>query len=87
MATKLEFTITGEQKIHCEGCEQRIARALGNLPGVRAVTASAATQKVEVKLGPTGAGPERVKAKLEELGYQLERQESRHDDTGSTARG
>ena len=87
MATKLEFTVTGEQKIHCAGCEQRIGRALGNLPGVRAVTASAATQKVEVKLSPSGASPERVRAKLEELGYQTEEQESYHDDTSGTAGG
>ena len=34
MAHNLEFNVTGAEKIHCESCEQRIARALKRLPGV-----------------------------------------------------
>jgi copper chaperone CopZ len=43
MAQTLEFVVTGEEKMHCAGCEQRVSNALGRLPGVQEVQASATT--------------------------------------------
>jgi copper chaperone CopZ len=42
MTTTVQFEVLGEETIHCAGCESRIAAALGRLPGVEDVQASAA---------------------------------------------
>ncbi len=72
MTSKAEFRVTGEQKIHCEGCEQRIDRALRRLPGVQDVEASAENQRVEVTLDPARVGADEVRDRLEFLGYRVE---------------
>jgi copper chaperone CopZ len=71
MAQMLEFVVTGEDKMHCAGCEQRVSNALRRLPGVQDVRASAATQQVLVTIDPAQVGSEQVRAKLEQLGYQV----------------
>ena len=67
----IAFTVTGEQTIHCSGCEQRIGNALRRLPGIEEVRASYRTQQVQVTLDPARVGPEQVRAKLEQLGYAV----------------
>jgi copper chaperone CopZ len=71
MAQTLEFVVTGEDKMHCAGCEQRVSNALRRLPGVQDVRASAATQQVLVTIDPAQVGSEQVRAKFEQLGYQV----------------
>ena len=71
MAQTLEFMVTGEDKMHCAGCEQRVSNALRRLPGVQEVRASAATQQVLVTIDPAQVGSEQVRAKLEQLGYKV----------------
>jgi copper chaperone CopZ len=70
MAQTLEFVVTGEEKMYCAGCEQRVSNALRRLPGVQEVRASAATQHVLVTIDPNQIGAEQVRTKLEQLGYQ-----------------
>ncbi len=71
MAQTLEFVVTGEDRMHCAGCEQRVSNALRRLPGVQDVRASAATQQVLVTIDPAQVGSEQVRAKLEQLGYRV----------------
>jgi copper chaperone CopZ len=71
MANTAEFVVTEEQKIHCEGCEQRIGRALKRLPGVGSVEASAESQRVVVEMDPERVGPEQVRERLDLLGYEV----------------
>lgn len=71
MARTTTFTVTGEQKIHCEGCEQRIDRALRRLPGVGNVEASAESQRVIVEMDPEQVSPEQVRQRLDLLGYEV----------------
>ncbi len=71
MARTIDFTVTGEQTIHCAGCEDRIGKALRRMPGVWDVRASAQTQRVEVTIDPQHVAPDQVQAKLEQLGYQV----------------
>jgi copper chaperone CopZ len=70
MAQTIELVVTGEAKMHCAGCEQRVSNALRRLPGVQAVRANATTQHVLVTIDPSQVGSEQVRAKLEQLGYQ-----------------
>ena len=61
----------GEEKMYCAGREQRVSNALRRLPGVQEVQASATTQHVLVTADPSPLGAEQVRAKLEQLGYQV----------------
>jgi len=71
MAQTVHFTVTGEQKIHCAGCEERITNALRRLPGVQDVQASHENQRVAVTFDPARVSPDMVKTKLKQLGYQV----------------
>ncbi len=71
MARILNLTVTGEQKIHCTGCEERIGNALRRLPGIQDAQASADTQKVVVTFDPDTVNADQVRAKLEQLGYRV----------------
>ncbi len=71
MAETAHYTVIGEQKIHCAGCEERIMNALRRLPGVQDVQASHETQLVAVTFDPARVTPESVRAKLAQLGYQV----------------
>ena len=70
MVRTLEFVVVGEEKMHCDGCEQRVSNVLRRLPGVQDVQANATTQQVRVTVDPSQMGAEQVRAKLEQLGYQ-----------------
>jgi len=71
MSVVIEFHVIGEDLIHCAACETRIGSALHRLPGVRNVQASAQSQQISVTLDPTKVSPEQVRARLQQLGYQL----------------
>jgi len=72
MAALIQLHITGEQRIHCAGCEGRIVYALHRLPGVQDVIASASTQQVAVTVDPERVTPEQVRQRLDALGYRVE---------------
>ncbi len=71
MTRTRNFTVTGEQKIHCAGCEERIGNALRRLPGIKDVQASHKDQRVVVTFDPTQVMPDKVRATLEQLGYRV----------------
>ena len=71
MENTIYFVVTGEERIHCSGCESRIAYALRRLPGVQDVRASAENQRVLVSVDPLRIGAEQIQAKLEQLGYRV----------------
>lgn len=68
---RTEFTVTGKQEIHCEGCEQRIGNALERLDGVESVEASAQTQRVVVETDPAQTGPDQLRERFDLLGYDV----------------
>lgn len=71
MSTRaVQFQVVGEERIHCAGCETRIATALRRLPGVEEVRASAETQRVSVTIDPARTSEQEVRAGLGRLGYQ-----------------
>lgn len=70
MTQTAEFTVTGEQTIHCESCEQRVGRALKRLAGVESAEASADSQRVIVEFDPEKVGPDELRERLGFLGYE-----------------
>lgn len=74
--TRLDFTVIGTETMHCEGCEQRVGNALRRLPGIQEVLADHQTQRVRVRINPAEVDAEQVRAKLAQIGYEVE---SHHD--------
>lgn len=48
MFKSVTLEVTGEQRLNCEKCEQRVVRLLTTLQGVRQVRAQALDQRIEV---------------------------------------
>ena len=71
MAHTIELVVMGEEKMHCAGCGQRVRNALRRLAGVQNVRANAATQQIGVTIDPALVDLEQVRAKLEQIGYQV----------------
>lgn len=76
MTQTIEFVVTGPEKLHCEGCEQRVGNVLRRLAGVKTVQASAQTQHVVVTFDAGAVAPDQLQGRLEQLGYQVTRQGS-----------
>ena len=72
MRDTVQFSITGDQTIHCASCEARIERALRRVAGVQDVRANADTQQVAATIDPDQVTPEQVQAKLTALGYDAQ---------------
>lgn len=72
----MKYTVTGDQEIHCDGCEQRISRALERLDGVKTVEASAQTQHVVVETDPAQTNPDQLRERFDLLGYEVPGEET-----------
>lgn len=71
MTHTVEFTVTGEQTIHCASCEQRIERALRRVAGVQEVRASVENQLVVATIDGGQVAPEQLRDTLRDLGYEV----------------
>lgn len=69
------FVVSGPDKIHCDGCEQRVVKAMKRLPGVTEVAASAKTQVIVVGFDPGQVSPREIVTRLEQVGYQVRAEE------------
>lgn len=63
--------VTGQQTIHCGGCERTVKFALKQLPGVRWVEASHKSQRISLTFDSQALDLERVQQELDWLGYQV----------------
>lgn len=70
MFKSVTFEITGEARLACAGCEQRVERMLKALPGVRQVRARAPSQTVEVLFDAAALVPAAIAERLRKAGYQ-----------------
>ncbi len=71
MTSSTEFTVIGEEKLHCEGCEQRVDRALKRLDGVREVRTSHRSQRIEVGYDLERISEVQLRERLESFGYEV----------------
>ncbi len=62
--------ITGEQTMHCGGCENTIKFTLGQLPGIQQVDATHKTQLITLTFDPQTVDIERIYQELDWVGYQ-----------------
>lgn len=70
MLKSASFEVIGGQRLHCEGCEQRVERMLKGLRGVQEVRARADNQRVEVLFDTAVLEAAAIARRLAEAGYE-----------------
>jgi copper chaperone len=70
MLKSITFEVIGDQRIVCEGCEQRVESLLKGLQGVSKVRAQARKQRVDVLFDASLIEGAAIKERLAEVGYE-----------------
>jgi copper chaperone len=70
MLKSIAFEVIGDQRIECEGCEERIECMLKALPGVERVRAQARKQRIEVLYDASMQEASAIAEHLGTAGYQ-----------------
>jgi len=70
MFKSVTFEVIGDQRLNCEKCEQRVARLLTPVQGVRQVRAQALDQRIEVLFDTATVEPAALAECLGEAGYE-----------------
>lgn len=70
MFKSITFEVVGENKIHCQGCEERIEGLLKKMQGVGKARANAGNQRIEVLLDTAVLEPAGVAESLSNAGYE-----------------
>lgn len=70
MVIKVDFEVTGEEKMHCGGCETRVRFALARMPGVQEVVANAKNQRIAAVIAPELVTAEQILATLKSAGFE-----------------
>lgn len=70
MLKSITFEVVGDQRLTCEGCEQRVERLLKTLQGVGQVRAQARNQCIEVLFDEALLEVNAIAERLGEAGYQ-----------------
>lgn len=70
MLKPITFEVVGDQRLTCEGCEQRVERLLKTLQGVGQVRAQAHTQRIEVLFDTAVLDANAIAERVRQTGYQ-----------------
>jgi len=70
MFKSITFEVTGDNRLNCAACEQRVTRILKSLEGIGQVRAQADTQRIDVLFDAGVLQPEAIAERLHEAGYE-----------------
>jgi len=70
MFRSITFEVMGDQRLGCEGCEQRVERLLKPLQGVGQVRAQAHNQRIEVLFDRAVLEVTAIAERLRKAGYE-----------------
>lgn len=70
MFRSITFEVIGDQRLVCEGCEQRVESVLKALPGVQKVRAQARKQRIEVLFDAAALEATAIAERLATAGYE-----------------
>jgi copper chaperone len=70
MFKPITFEVIGDQKLVCEGCEERVEHVLKALQGVRQIRARARNQRIEVLFDAAVLDANAIAERLDKAGYQ-----------------
>lgn len=79
MFKSITFEVIGDQRLVCEGCEQRVESLLKTLRGVRQVRAQAHNQRIEVLFDTTVLEATAIAERLAKAGYETKVSSSTSD--------
>ncbi|MBA3356086.1 MAG: heavy-metal-associated domain-containing protein [Pyrinomonadaceae bacterium] len=70
MYKSVTFEVIGDQRLHCESCENRVTRLLKGMEGVSKVRAQAGNQRIEVLVDNAVLDDAAIAKRLSAAGYQ-----------------
>ena len=70
MFKTVTFEVIGDQRIACQGCEERVEDLIKSVPGVKQVRARARNQRIEVLLDTAALEPSVIAKRLRNAGYE-----------------
>ena len=70
MLKSITFEVIGDQRLGCEGCEQRVERTLKTVEGVDKVRANARNQRIEVLFDAAKLNAAAIAEGIGKTGYQ-----------------
>ncbi len=70
MLKSVTLEVIGEQRLFCEGCEERVDSLLKAVEGVREVRAQARNQRIEVLFDTAALELTTIAERLSRAGYQ-----------------
>lgn len=71
MFKSVTLEVVGEQRLHCESCEQRVERMLTRVPGVNQVRVQARNQCIEVVFDSSALEVVSIAQRLGQAGYDI----------------
>jgi copper chaperone len=86
MFRSITFEVIGDQRLVCEGCEQRVEHVLKTLQGVGQVRAHARNQRIEVLFDTAVLNANAIAERVGETGYQTRVVSSTSDSANSAKR-
>lgn len=70
MFKSIAFEVTGDNRLNCTACEQRVTRILKSLEGIGEVRAQADAQRIEVLFDDRVVEPRVITDRLSAAGYE-----------------
>jgi copper chaperone len=70
MFKRISFEVVGEQRIACDGCEERIETLLNEMPGVGKVQVRARNQRIDLLFDAAALDSAAIAERLREAGYE-----------------
>lgn len=70
----MSTTIFKIEDMHCDGCAERIQRAISREPGVRAANVSFTEGMAEVRFNPLEVSEDKLRGIIETAGYHVTEQ-------------
>ncbi|MBA2434030.1 MAG: cation transporter [Verrucomicrobiota bacterium] len=70
MLKSITLEVTGDEKLVCEGCQERVEHALKILEGVGKVRANARNQRIEVLFDGAKLDAAAIATRVASTGYQ-----------------
>ncbi len=79
MYKSVTFEVIGDQRLHCESCENRVTRLLKGVEGVSKVRAQSRNQRIEVLFDDAMLDDAAIAERLSAAGYQTSAESSAAD--------
>ena len=70
MFKSITLEVIGDERLNCEGCEERVENALKKVPGVGIVRAHSSTQHIEVLFDSNLLDANAIAERVANVGYK-----------------